>query len=318
MKETIRTVTKGTFKKIIDPYYVGGAAELSFWLMLSLMPATIILAQILQLFTISMDAASNLVDMFLTDEIYDLISPVLNYKSSDSITIILIVLALWAGSTAVFTMMRISNRAYGFVPKSGPVVWMIAERLRSMLFTLIVLVTLVFALYILVYGEMIVRASLSYNNVFMGTEYTFSEVWFAVRWIIAFILFFLMAFSIYLLLPRAGSEQEEAKDDDKKITILKIFYLWMKKWMKNRGIETKRALPGTFFSAISMLIVTWAYTLYIEHLAFDNINILYGGLSSVVVLLLWFYIMSYIFITGIQINATCVEYGITTKEKLDD
>jgi uncharacterized BrkB/YihY/UPF0761 family membrane protein len=53
----------------------------------------------------------------------------------------------------------------------------------------------------------------------------------------------------------------------------------------------------------------------VRNIGLDNFNLLYGGLSTVVVMLLWFYIMSYIVITGIQVNAAVAEYKSADRQK---
>jgi membrane protein len=303
-REIILEIGKASFKKIIDPFYIGGAAELAFWLLLSLVPATILLAQVLQLFTISMEAARNILIAYVSEEIIALVEPLLSYNPYKSLTIVLILLALFAGSSAVFTLMRVINRAYGLVPGEGnPIAWIVMERLRSLLVTLLVIITLVFALYILVFGELFVQAALSYNNVFLGRELTFSEVWYGVRWVIAFVLFLFTALTLYSIMPRARMAPEE-RASSRKHSVKVV----LKAWAASRNRALRYALPGSVFAAVFMLVITGIYTQYTRHYTFENFTILYGGLSSVVVLLLWFYFMSYVVITGVQINAAFAEY----------
>ena len=312
MKEAFKAIVTSTFKKLIEPFYAGGAAEVAFFLLLSLVPATILIAQLLHLFTLTMEAANNLLGVYVSEEVFNLISPLLNYSPRAGVTVLLIALAFWAGSNAVFTLMRITNRAYDVIPKTGnPVVWVVGERLRAILLTLLVLVTMIFALYILVYGEIIVRTSLSYSNNFLGYEYTFSEIWYGVRWVIAFVLFFFMVFSLYYILPRSGTDYSGHAGNGKLATIRNVFIVWL----KNRRRASLNALPGSLFAAVSMLIATWIFTVYVRQTAFGAINILYGGLSSVAFLLFWFYVIGYILITGIQVNAAYQEYVSQRRER---
>jgi membrane protein len=305
-KDAIKKITEEAIKKISKPSFAGGAAELTFWLLLSLVPATILLAQLLQLFTITMGAVNNILAMYLSEEVHQLFAPLIQYNPRGGVTIFLILMALWAGSSAVFTLMRITNLAYGVMAADGAqVVLVITERLRAILMTLLILLTMIFTFYVVIFGELIVNAVLSYNSVFLGREYTFSEVWLAIRWPIAFGLFFLMTFSIYTILPRSAPGQEKPVLDGKR----PAFRYAIKSWADKYRLGSKRALPGSFFSAVCMLIATWIYTLFVRNIDLTNFNILYGGLSSVVVLLFWFYIISFIVIIGIQINAACAEYG---------
>jgi len=305
IKNAIKGVSEGTYKKLMNPFYAGGAAETAFWLLLSLVPATIVLAQILQVFTLSMEAAQNILGAYVSGDFYNLIAPLFEYKARGSVTVLLIAIALMAGSNTVFTLMRIINQAYGVAPKTdNTIVRTIRDRARAILMTLLVLVTIIFALYILVYGEIFVKTALSYTNDLMGYHYTFSEVWYGMRWVIAFILFFLMAFTVYYFLPRSDVSYKEYFLKSKFATARKIFRVWLKSQRK----EFLDALPGSLFTAVAMLVVTRIYTIFVQYVARENINILYGGLSSVVVLLLWFYAMAYVMIVGIQVNAANREY----------
>lgn len=311
MKVDFLKAAKGTISKITEPYYASGAAELAFWLLLSLAPATILLAQFLRIFTLSMEAANNVLRTYLSEEVFEIISPLLGYHPRSGVTVFLVVVALWAGSSAVFTLIRITNRTYGIFPKTGSqIAWAITERLRSILMTILILVTIVFALYIVVYGELLVRTVLSYNNVFLGREYTFSEVWFGVRWIIAFVLFFVMSYSIYFILPRTVFTEKDETGTRERFSAKDLFA----GFMRNRRKESIGVLPGSIFAAVAMLIATWIYTLYVTSASFENFNILYGGLSSIVALLIWFYIISYIVIVGIQVNAVNAELEAMEKD----
>jgi membrane protein len=66
-------------------------------------------------------------------------------------------------------------------------------------------------------------------------------------------------------------------------------------------------VPGSVFAAIGILFATWLYSIYMKNIALKNFNILYGGLSSVVILLIWFYLIAFILIIGIQLNAAYAE-----------
>ena len=49
------------------------------------------------------------------------------------------------------------------------------------------------------------------------------------------------------------------------------------------------------------MIVTAIYSFYANNIA--NYDIFYGGLSNVIILMMWVYILAYILVLGIAINA---------------
>ena len=59
--------------------------------------------------------------------------------------------------------------------------------------------------------------------------------------------------------------------------------------------------PGSVFVALSWLLLTWAFGIYVGH--FTNYKATYGSLGAVVALLTWMYLSAYAFITGAELNS---------------
>jgi len=177
MKAPSLEIIKITLKKLSDPYFAGYAAEIAFWLLLSLMPAMIVLVQMLQVFTLSIEAVQEIIVASMSGEVYGIVAPLIEYDARKGMTVLLVLLALFAGSNAVFSLMRIINLAYGNLPHgSGTIIQMTKDRLRAILMTLLVLVAMIFALYILVYGELLVKTTFIYTRGVLGEGFTYSEV----------------------------------------------------------------------------------------------------------------------------------------------
>ena len=62
---------------------------------------------------------------------------------------------------------------------------------------------------------------------------------------------------------------------------------------------------GALFTTIIWTIATAIFSYYLSH--FANYNVLYGNLSSLIILMMWLYIISYVFVMGIAINVTNFE-----------
>jgi membrane protein len=59
--------------------------------------------------------------------------------------------------------------------------------------------------------------------------------------------------------------------------------------------------PGSSFAAITWLLLTWAFGIYVGR--FTNYHATYGSLGAVVALLSWMYLSSYAFIIGAELNS---------------
>lgn len=65
-------------------------------------------------------------------------------------------------------------------------------------------------------------------------------------------------------------------------------------------VPLRAILPGAVFSSLGILIATSIYAYYIGYAT--NYDILYGAFSSIVALMLWFYIISWILCIGMMFN----------------
>ena len=90
-----------------------------------------------------------------------------------------------------------------------------------------------------------------------------------------YVLIIIAAAGIASTLYRFGPSREEAK--------------W--KWIT----------PGSMFVALSWLLLTWAFGVYVAH--FTNYHATYGSLGAVVALLTWMYLSSYAFMFGAELNS---------------
>jgi membrane protein len=65
-------------------------------------------------------------------------------------------------------------------------------------------------------------------------------------------------------------------------------------------IESKETTKGAIFTTVGWILASEIYSFYIS--TFSNYSLFYGSISNVVILLLWVYILSYIFVLGMIIN----------------
>lgn len=108
----------------------------------------------------------------------------------------------------------------------------------------------------------------------------------AMRGPIAAVLFFLMLMMIYYILPRVR-------------------------------VPLRCIIPGTILAMLGIMIITFFYAIYISYIA--NYNILYGAFANIVVLMLWFYLISWVLCIGMMFNKAWDEImgrHLLTKEKM--
>ena len=65
-------------------------------------------------------------------------------------------------------------------------------------------------------------------------------------------------------------------------------------------IPIRAILPGSIIATLGILIVTWIYSLYQAKAV--TYNLLYGAFSTIVAVLLWFYLISWVLCIGMMFN----------------
>ena len=76
-------------------------------------------------------------------------------------------------------------------------------------------------------------------------------------------------------------------------------------------------VPGAIVATVGIMIVTWIYSLYTSRAT--NYNLLYGAFSSIVAMMLWFYLISWVLCIGMMFNKSWdihMRKGRLTPEKI--
>ena len=253
------------FRQMQDPYYQGFAAQVSFYLMLSIVPILILIVQILGLFNISMGTALSLFYEYTGNQVSGLMSNLFKFSSLGFGNIIYIVIAVWAGSRASFALTRIANYTLTEGDSTGRNFFV--ERVRAIGTLFITIATIVISIVILCYGKLILSGILSLIG--QDPDRYVDSIWLMLRWPLGFMLYFCMIGFNFYMLP----------------TEKKPF---------------RRVIPGTIFAALGMLIVTALYSIYASSLA--NYDIVYGALSSVVAIMIWFFFLAWVLLLGVLCN----------------
>lgn len=68
----------------------------------------------------------------------------------------------------------------------------------------------------------------------------------------------------------------------------------------DKKIDFKKIVPGTLFSIVSWISISYFFTFYITH--FSSYTEIYGSLGSIIVLLLWLYLTGVIIVMGGELN----------------
>lgn len=265
MKQRLLQMIFLGIRQFRDPYYQGFAAQISFYLLLSIVPIFLLLTQILGYFKLSVEEVVNWISHYTGNEVSGMLRSLIAFSSAGAGNIVFLIVALWAASRAQFAIMRITNYTFSGGKSTGKGYF--RERLRAMRTMAVTLFTLAFALVILGYGDLLLRTVVGLLH--LDVDKYINNIWMYLRWFLGLALYFLMVSYNYYILP------------------------------SNR-VPFRKILPGSIFASGGMMITTIIYARYTTHVA--NYDIIYGALSSIVAVLFWFYFLAWVLCLGILVN----------------
>ena len=78
--------------------------------------------------------------------------------------------------------------------------------------------------------------------------------------------------------------------------IFEAFYVFL----PNRPRKIKTQYPGAIFTAVAWAVFSYVFSIYLDYAV--NMSLIYGGLTTLVVVMLWLYACMYLFFIGAEIN----------------
>lgn len=238
--------------------------NLAFFLVLSAIPIVTLLGVIASMFSISVTTVIDFMNVTFPKEVSSLLIPFMSGTGFDINILTFMVIGFFLASNGAHSIIIASDTVYGIEPDD-----LLPRRLKSVILTIILVNLFIFILIVLAFGNSILSMLLSLD-VLESVSYDLYQLFILLKWPVAFILIFFTIKLLYTIAP------------DKKI-------------------PSKYMNRGAIFTTLGWVIVTAIYSYYVSH--FASYDIFYGGLSNIIILMMWIYILSYILVIGIAINA---------------
>jgi membrane protein len=193
-----------------------------------------------------------------------------------SLPLIAVVGALWAGSGAMASLMEGFQAAYR-IPSGRP---FLKQRLMAVFLLIIGAVPAVGASSLIIFGSRI-EALMNHWAGISEISAPLQIAWKFSRLLIAFSATTFVTGLLYYFGP---NHRPEPKNTGKK-----------------RPSRFMRVWPGALVATVLWLIATAGFAWYVGHLA--NYNFFYGSVTTVIVLLVWMYLLACIALIGCEFNA---------------
>lgn len=241
------------------------AAQAAFFLILSIVPFFSLLLTLVQFLPVDKtEILKTVVDIFPTafESIVATIIDELYSQSSGAIISISALIALWSSGKGVMAIIRGLNSVYHVNEKRN----YILLRIVSAIYTILFVFALMLTLLLLVFSNSIYKFLKNHAPVIAE----FTNIFFYHKIILSLGILIIIFIFIYRLVQDTHSDSA-------------LF-----------------VVPGAIISGISWVVFSYGFSIYIDK--FSNFSYTYGSLSTIVVIMLWFYICMYILFIGAEIN----------------
>lgn len=245
--------------------------NLAFFLVLSLAPIVTVIALLATRFSLPLISIVRDFKNMIPNDLFQILEIFLTETSvplGGSIVIYLL-LGFLTASNGAHSIIIASNTLYKVKGES-----FIKRRMRSFFLTIILVLQFIFILVFLVFGNIIMKWILSFA-LFDGVRNMIYSSFIFLKWPLMMFITYILIKLLYALAP-------------------------------DTKVSSKNVTRGALFTTIGWTIVTAIYSYYANNLA--DYSVFYGGLSNLIVLMMWVYVVSYVLVMGIAINVS--HYGI--------
>lgn len=269
MKKTskVKSRTKNYFIRFWDAFWrpemLVLPGQIAFFLFLSLVPTITLLGYTSSYLNISNDLVSTLLSNVLGGEFADLLTPMLTATKISPTFFITLGIGFFLASQGFSSIIVASNTIYG-IKDSG----FAKRRLKALIMELIIVLLFLFILVVPLLGDSIIEL-LHYFNLDANTTSQVVNTLNFLKGPFSWVVMFIFIKIIYTMAP------------DKKI-------------------PSQNVNGGAIFTTIGFILITSLYSYYIQE--FANYSIFYGSLANIVILMLWVYLLSYVFVIGMAMN----------------
>lgn len=272
MKQKTVNFFKNTVISIIENDFSGMAAEMSYMLVIGIFPFMLFLMSLFNL--IGKNYYMNPLFIFLEKVmpadslglIHTVLNQVLGFTSGRSVAILGLLITFFMSTNALAVVIKGLNRAYKVEETRA----FLYTRLLSLVMVIVNTLVLFLSINLIVFGRVIIRFLVAFTAITTDT----GTLLLAIRWPVAFLALFVMAFLHYYIFPDVSWSEE---------------------------LKCKSALPGTLFFCVIWLLASGGFSVYVNKL--HTYNFVYGSIAAFAMLMIWFYFTSMLVLIGGEINS---------------
>lgn len=259
-------IAENVIARFLKERFFDQAAQTAYYLLLSLFPFLLFLLSLLSLFPVNEEMLLTFLRPFAPEQSFTLIEMnihTLLAKGDGKVLYASLGAAFWVSSIAVQSLARSLDLANGNVRRYA--FWKVL--IRDLGITLLFMLVIPLSLLLPIIENALRKVIMYYDTIeeWQGWLY----IWPNVKWGLGTLFLFLFFALFYKVLPTGR-------------------------------MRFKEALPGAFFSAIGWQLFSFVFGGYVSNVDYTR---LYGQLSGIILLVIWFYFTAVIILLSGLLNA---------------
>ena len=238
-------------------------ANIAYYIVMALIPMLTIIVLIASSFSISIDSLINLLSDILPEQASSVIIDVISGKGFDSNLGFFNIVAFALATNGTYSIVMAANMLYKVNEVDT-----IKDRIRATVLLILIVILFLFLIVVPIFGDNILNIVKS-AKVFKSFMNQIIFIFSIIKWPFTFMIIYFNIKLIYTIAP-------------------------------SRQIPSSSTTYGSLFTTVIWSIATVVFKIYLNN--FARYDIVYGNLSAIIILLIWIYTLSYIFVLGMAVN----------------
>ncbi len=256
-------------------------ACLAFSFFLAIIPILTLIVYVFTSFNLPIDIMQNFLNNTFPSGVVELLQPIFSDTLTSS-SIITLVFAICVATNGSNAIILASNTIFNVSDSS-----ILRRTIKAVIITIIMILLFSFIIVVPLLGSSILTLIGSFSNIVVENESVFNMIYIILQIPVSLLIIFIFIKMIYTIAP-------------------------------DENIPSKYTNKGAVFTTLMWLLLTTIFSYYINNIA--KYDLIYGNLTNIVILLIWFYGLAYIFVLGLYMNKSNVNKGIeqTNTIKLEE
>lgn len=253
------------FKYLMRPEMRILPGQLAFFLVMTIIPMLALIVTIAAALSISVDTIRVAISQSIPEGLANILNGIITGDGINFNIIVFYFSAILLASNGTYSMINTSNEIYKVKPKN-----VISRRVKAIVMIFIIMFLLIFLLAVPVFGGTISEIIIGVTGS-RALPLMIKKILTILKYPIMLIFLFVNIKLMYIIAP-------------------------------DEEIPSKTTNKGAAFTSIGWVLSTEIFSFYLER--FARYDVFYGSISNILVLFLWIYLLSYIFVLGMVLNAS--------------